>query len=472
MTYGPTGESFVPEAPYDDYAHGEIWCDTEKNRKYVSLKKRKVAFPKRPNRTTYARYLFQVDLWKRTQQLIPDELEVDHINDDVSDDRLDNYQLLTKAENARKRDFYRYRNYDITQELLDTVGGLLESGQSRQAVAHVVKESVGFIRFLINEYLPIYRQDAYIERNVDLIRTMLEGGHTQENVADELGVDQATISRLVSKHLDHLQRKSTIARRRDMIKHHLDQGLHYTDIAPLVGCTPLNVWYYIKKFFPECREQWDVDKAAAEAQTEDTMRQTVERALNTHPELSHMQIAKLVGMKQQTFSHYVRKFFPERAPGKRMEALVAKAKNMITNGADKEAILKATGLGRNQVTLMMDPRRRKAPEHVDYHLSRRKCKEYLDGGLSYKDAAAVLNVDPAAVINWTKEYFPEHSPIYRWARRICTDPQVEGVNNVILAAKAIVDMRVNTLDELAKELLLPRRYVHKFYHDAQSYVVS
>lgn len=51
-------------------------------------------------RTTlsYARYLMSVRLRRR---LLPTE-HVDHINDDKLDDRLDNYQLLTPAENNAK----------------------------------------------------------------------------------------------------------------------------------------------------------------------------------------------------------------------------------------------------------------------------------------------------------------------------------------------------------------------------------
>lgn len=52
-------------------------------------------------RTTisYARYLFSVHLG----YIVPDHLHVDHINDDQTDDRLENYQLLTPNENTAKK---------------------------------------------------------------------------------------------------------------------------------------------------------------------------------------------------------------------------------------------------------------------------------------------------------------------------------------------------------------------------------
>lgn len=52
------------------------------------------------HRTTisYARYLFSVNIG----YVVPDEFHVDHINEDRTDDRLDNYQLLTPSQHASK----------------------------------------------------------------------------------------------------------------------------------------------------------------------------------------------------------------------------------------------------------------------------------------------------------------------------------------------------------------------------------
>lgn len=100
------GISFIPEAPYDDYEHGFLYIKKSHNtyRRYVWLGRRKSdTQTTRFGRThTFARYAFQVNLWKTKQQLIPEGLEVDHINDNAMDDRLDNYQLLTGEENLKK----------------------------------------------------------------------------------------------------------------------------------------------------------------------------------------------------------------------------------------------------------------------------------------------------------------------------------------------------------------------------------
>lgn len=47
---------------------------------------------------SYARYLYSSYIGSD----IPHEMEVDHINNDKMDDRIENYQLLSKAENIRK----------------------------------------------------------------------------------------------------------------------------------------------------------------------------------------------------------------------------------------------------------------------------------------------------------------------------------------------------------------------------------
>ena len=57
-----------------------------------------ICFPHRKQKCmSYARYL-----WISNYGEIPDGYEVDHINNDRTDDRLENYQLLTGSENRRK----------------------------------------------------------------------------------------------------------------------------------------------------------------------------------------------------------------------------------------------------------------------------------------------------------------------------------------------------------------------------------
>lgn len=53
---------------------------------------------------SYARYL-----WEENYGKIPEGFEVDHINNDKTDDRLENLQLLTREENIKKNNALRHR---------------------------------------------------------------------------------------------------------------------------------------------------------------------------------------------------------------------------------------------------------------------------------------------------------------------------------------------------------------------------
>lgn len=92
---------FKPEYPWSQwYSHGYLFTKPEeRNRKYIKL-----IGEDKVIRTTYARYLYAVHLG----QMIPDDLHVDHINNDPIDDRIENLQLLTASENTKK-----YNNHVI-----------------------------------------------------------------------------------------------------------------------------------------------------------------------------------------------------------------------------------------------------------------------------------------------------------------------------------------------------------------------
>ena len=51
---------------------------------------------------TYAKYLYGVWLWKTKGELIPEGMEIDHINNDKTDDRIENLQLITGTRNRKK----------------------------------------------------------------------------------------------------------------------------------------------------------------------------------------------------------------------------------------------------------------------------------------------------------------------------------------------------------------------------------
>jgi len=82
------------ESPFKEkFSHGYLVVNKEPRRNVI-------LYNPGANRTTisYARYLMSVHLGYE----IDSKLEVDHINNDKMDDRIENYQLLTPLENRRK----------------------------------------------------------------------------------------------------------------------------------------------------------------------------------------------------------------------------------------------------------------------------------------------------------------------------------------------------------------------------------
>ena len=75
------------------YTKGGVYLNNKTKRKYVKLWGNG-----KECGTSYARYLYTVHLG----EMIPDHLEVDHINNNPFDDRIDNFQLLSPKENKDK----------------------------------------------------------------------------------------------------------------------------------------------------------------------------------------------------------------------------------------------------------------------------------------------------------------------------------------------------------------------------------
>lgn len=74
-------------------------------------RKNVVLFNSEQDRTTisYARYLMSVHLG----YVVPNEYEVDHINNDKTDDRIENLQLLTQQENISKENKLKTIYYEF-----------------------------------------------------------------------------------------------------------------------------------------------------------------------------------------------------------------------------------------------------------------------------------------------------------------------------------------------------------------------
>jgi hypothetical protein len=83
--------------------------------------------------TLYSRYLMKSHLGE-----IPEGKTVDHINEDPADDRIDNFQLLTKSENASKSN--RLRKHITWHEFICPQCGKPAKKDARQ-VRHNAKQN-------------------------------------------------------------------------------------------------------------------------------------------------------------------------------------------------------------------------------------------------------------------------------------------------------------------------------------------
>jgi len=104
------GTKFKPEPPFDQYLRGVVCHDKENDRRVARLYKRseKVTGPIAINTNILVgRYLYAVRLFRQSGLLIPDDYEVDHIDENRWNDTYSNFQLLTKIENLQKTQSYR-----------------------------------------------------------------------------------------------------------------------------------------------------------------------------------------------------------------------------------------------------------------------------------------------------------------------------------------------------------------------------
>lgn len=88
----------VPEPPFDMYYVGHVRLDH--GRRHIHFRK----LTGERSGTSYARYIYQVDLWAREKKLIPPGYEVHHRDKNPLNDSLDNLRLLSEED-------HRYEHY-------------------------------------------------------------------------------------------------------------------------------------------------------------------------------------------------------------------------------------------------------------------------------------------------------------------------------------------------------------------------
>ena len=150
---------------------------------------------------SYARYLFTVHL----KQFIPDHLTVDHINDDKTDDRVENFQLLTDEEN-RMKEYYRYLTMEYSRWAFTCacceVQFLLTEREINMRLAQGVeyafcsKSCSAFYHWTVTGQS---RNSKSLDmEKVARVKTLRAYGHSSYKIAEMTGIPRSTVARLMN----------------------------------------------------------------------------------------------------------------------------------------------------------------------------------------------------------------------------------------------------------------------------------
>lgn len=261
--------------------------------------------------TLYSRYLFQVAYWKEHGQWIPDDMEVDHINNNPYDDRLENLQLLTYLENVQKRDEFNYGSKPVNQIMLDKIDFILGCGKTRSEVIKTLKITYGYLRYLIHKYLPVYENTTYVERNTDDIIDLLGKGCTAADIGEQYGVSKTTILRLYEKVTGRKYSEHTTSERVKLIKQYIEEGMTLGQISKEFGVTEGAVLYLVKKYLPamwKTMKKNYTDTAHYGSEFKNQKLDEIEALLNEGYSLT--KAAEKVGIKQQQASAWLAELRP------------------------------------------------------------------------------------------------------------------------------------------------------------------
>ena len=398
---------FTPEPPYsNDYDVGYYRIDVKNNRKYVTLVN---SATKERFGTLYSRYLFQVDYWKKYGKLIPDDMQVDHINDNCHDDRLENLQLLTQLENIRKRDAVLYKKSPINETDISIIRQLLHDKWSYSVITERFGITPGHLRHLIRTRFPEFQSDKMLDQNHAAIRGMLENGISQLEIASQFDVSQITISRYIRNHLQDVSKDALISRRLETIKDGLIKGETNVQIAEKIGCSGASVCLYIKRFFKEY--------VAERVLSEKFEREEHVRKIKILLDKKHTQIeiAMLLELSISIVNTLIRDYLPEYKNYNLYEERVAAVGDLLHGGATREEIAIILDIEQRVISSIITkfyPQYRKEIERGD---TLEKFKELVLSGVKYSwsDIAEKLGISQSTVSDYYNTYFPEKTKIGR-----------------------------------------------------------
>lgn len=190
--------------PFDEFKCGFVTARKNlKGRRNIRFKRKRRGVRygvKLPRRTTYARFLLQAEYWKKYGTLIPEGYEVDHINNDRTDDRIENLQLLPKSEHMWKRDKEKYGHLKIKKSHIENIKQYLYLGMSWSQICNKTGLKPDLLRYILVFKIEGYTFELNAEMNLKDMKRMLKEKHSFKEIALHFGVSEGTIRRITKEH--------------------------------------------------------------------------------------------------------------------------------------------------------------------------------------------------------------------------------------------------------------------------------
>jgi predicted transcriptional regulator len=359
--------------------------------------------------TLYSRYLFQVQYWKDHGEWIPEGYQVDHINDNPLDDRIENFQLLTPQQNIQKRDEANYRKNPVLPEMIDHIRVLLQDGWPYATVIEKLGLSYGHLRHLVRTRFPEFVADRIVELNGASIKEMVAKGFSQLMIANQFDVSQITISRFIRDNLPECKKDAIMIRRLAVVEDGLVKGESNVQIAERLGMSDASICLYIKRFFP--------DHVEARLMVDERDRTDNLRKIKWLLDAKHTQgeIAQLLELSPWTVSNLVTNYLPDYMHQKAYDIRVKRVGELLKNGAQRKEIAEKLGIRPKVVSSIIV---RFYPEY-GVETTRTeifdKFKAIVLSGLPYNHQAVAdkLGVSRKTISDYLNTYFPEQTKIGR-----------------------------------------------------------
>jgi predicted transcriptional regulator len=306
----------LPE-PYNVFESATVYLNTHRKRRVIILKGKNTAKIWKETglayRTTYARFLYQIDYWSKYKKLIPNGMEVDHIDDNSLNDTLSNYQLLTTFENAQKRDFNNRKYTEVSKELLSKIKHLLDKKISYVKISQKCDISPGKLKYILNTHFGYSFPEKFKGFDDEKIKKMLKEGKSHNEIGFELGISYSSVRRHIKDKLPPEYHDMVGGRNRKEVLKEIESLLKSGEtsnsvIGKKVGYTDSNVCIIIQKEFPEYYKQIK----EKEQDDRSSIITALKSKLDEYGIMANLtQVSKDLNLTQQVVHSLVEKYIPE-----------------------------------------------------------------------------------------------------------------------------------------------------------------